>query len=294
MDILKIPFTIMFVLLTACQSEDSHTFSNPVDPGAPSTKTTKPSTASTTSAGTDAAATDTGTSSNDPAGTSTSKSDVHINDDDSGKMIFEPKIRTWYAAEAAAPKGYHIPTRAELLQAFDAGELKDYDSPSLTVWTADVASDRPDYFFWFRIQDGFTTAYTGKLPFATLYFKDAADSPTAVTITNDTSTTNSTGTQNSSENSGWKYDKTGRTYLDAADLAPTGYRLPTLDEVLNAEKNGELTSVLDTTSPYNFIWTSTKLDNDYFATVLFGGGASGGTVEKATAQYQRKCLYIKE
>lgn len=75
----------------------------------------------------------------------------------------------WATANAGAPKGFHLPSKKELDLAFDAGLLKDYEA---TVWTSDVATDRSDYRFWFRIKDGFAMAYDTDSLFSALYFKD--------------------------------------------------------------------------------------------------------------------------
>lgn len=62
-----------------------------------------------------------------------------------GEPIYDPRTYTWPAAQAAAPAGYRMATRAEVTDLLDEGALAAYHHAD--VWTATTDSATGDHYF---------------------------------------------------------------------------------------------------------------------------------------------------
>jgi hypothetical protein len=82
--------------------------------------------------------------------------------------VYVPNLASYQDALQAAPAGYRLPTRAELIVAFDQGAIHGYD---VVVWTATDAIDRSDYTWTIRLRDGYPEIQWKRASFAALYVK---------------------------------------------------------------------------------------------------------------------------
>lgn len=79
---------------------------------------------------------------------------------------FVERRKTFANAAKDAPAGYRLPTRLELLTAFEGGEFEGYTGQ---VWTSEHAADRDDHVYFFKLSDGQSFAYPVESLFETLY-----------------------------------------------------------------------------------------------------------------------------
>lgn len=77
--------------------------------------------------------------------------------------------KPWFDAKEAAPSGFRVATRVEILGALAKGALADMGN--VTVWTADQSDDREDYIWTIRLKDSYPIVQYQESVFATLYVK---------------------------------------------------------------------------------------------------------------------------
>lgn len=79
-------------------------------------------------------------------------------------------LKPWFDAKQAAPKGYRLATRAEILGALAKGALADMGN--VTVWTGDQSDDREDYIWTIRLKDSYPIVQYQESSYASLYVKE--------------------------------------------------------------------------------------------------------------------------
>jgi hypothetical protein len=100
-------------------------------------------------------------------------------DDDSERAAlgepthFNPKAMTWAEAVEAAPEGYHLATRAELVAAYHAGDFDWSKNQVIRVWSADAedVTDVPQAWC-FGLYNGATHMVDADLGMQALYVRD--------------------------------------------------------------------------------------------------------------------------
>lgn len=80
--------------------------------------------------------------------------------------------RSFAEVKVNAPDGWRLPTRGEVIDAFDAGQLADFQAPNLLVWTSTEASDNRNNVYIVRLADGFLLPYWKEMTFSGLYVRD--------------------------------------------------------------------------------------------------------------------------
>lgn len=95
---------------------------------------------------------------------------VKVQTGDAPAWVLVPDVRQLDDAQASAPAGYHLPSRSELVAAFDGGELAAFKAPG-AVWTTTAADDTGDVWTM-RLSDGLPEIQWAKSSFASLYARD--------------------------------------------------------------------------------------------------------------------------
>jgi exopolysaccharide biosynthesis protein len=139
-------------ILTACGSiedainKSAQTNSSTATATSSETKTT--SATATTSAV--AVSTKVSTPSNTKVDVQVSVSDVSATTQKAAQAdsaVYSSDLRTWADAKAKAPKGYHIGTRAELLDLIEAKKLPTNVPRNAVVWSADVEEETGKVYY---------------------------------------------------------------------------------------------------------------------------------------------------
>lgn len=81
----------------------------------------------------------------DPSNTSESNDNVW----------YVPGPVSWQAAKSKVPRGYHLPSRAELIAAVDAGWFLDSGVSVGSVWSTTTVSGTPEWAWRVNLTDGY-------------------------------------------------------------------------------------------------------------------------------------------
>lgn len=80
--------------------------------------------------------------------------------------------RSFMEIRDGAPEGWRLPTRGEVIDAFDAGQLQAFQAPNLLVWTSTEATDNRNNVYVVRLSDGFLLPYWKEALYSGLYVKE--------------------------------------------------------------------------------------------------------------------------
>jgi len=94
---------------------------------------------------------------------------VRVTTGDAPLWLYVPDLRQWQDAQDGAPAGYHLPSRTELLDAFDRGDLAAFKAPQV-VWTTTAAQDADVWTI--RLSDGLPEIQWSKESGPSLYARD--------------------------------------------------------------------------------------------------------------------------
>lgn len=110
------------------------------------------------------------------------------------KWRFSAREYTFKDALASAPTGWHVPSRLELLEAFDKSEFTWAEEDNLMVWSStELIYDKENVAWMVNMSDGLSLRENKQNEFRVLYIKDSTTSSSGTTV-NQNNSSSSTGT----------------------------------------------------------------------------------------------------